>query len=208
MPSRCLWALPLMALTSCAFANITVTPPKAALATNVSGGKHRTVHVVVPLVDNRPIHNRCGMQKNGYNMDTADVNCSAEPAQWLADLMTREFKSAGFNVVTSAPSSPNAVKVEGQLLQFFVEPKVGFFTFTPEADIHVRLVASTQSGLSAERDFYVKGIETSFVGLEYNFQAASDTAVNSLLKSMVAAVVGLMDRYPDLGTERASIPNI
>lgn len=208
MPSRCFWALPLMALTSCAFANITVTPPMAAVATNVSGGNHRTVHVVVPLADNRPIHNRCGMQKNGYNMDTANVNCSAEPAQWLADLMIRELKSAGFNVVTSAPSSPNAVKVEGQLLQFFVEPKLDFFTFTPEADIHVRLVASSQSGLLAERDFYVKGIETSFVGFEYNFQAASDKAVNTLIKNLVAAVVDLMDRYPDLGAEHASISNI
>jgi hypothetical protein len=63
------------------------------------------------------------------------------------------------------------LRLEGKLLQFFVEPKVGFVTFTPEADIHVRLVASSPSGLLAERDFYVKGEETSLIGTENNFQS-------------------------------------
>lgn len=120
--------------------------------------------------------------------------------------MASELRKAGFNVVTTPSSSSTEVKLEGQLLQFFVEPKVGF-TFTPEADIHIRLVASSQSGLLAEREFYVKGIEISLVGAESNIQAASDKAVHEIIKDMVTAVVNLMDRYPGLGAEQASVPN-
>ncbi len=203
---RWLLVLPLILLGGCAFANLTVTPPQQPISAGLSGGKQRTVFMVVPFTDDRPFKNRCGMQKNGFNADTANVYCSAEPAQWLADLLLDELRATGFNVVAAAPSSARAVRLEGHLLQFFVEPKVGVFTFTPETDIHVQLVASSGSGLLAERDFYVKGVETSMVGTESNFQAATTAAVRSIVKDMVSAVLALVDRYPDLAVQVAAVP--
>ncbi len=204
--SRWLLVVPLLLVGGCAFTNLTVTPPQQLIGANLSGGKQRAVVVVAPFSDDRPFKNRCGMQKNGYNMDTASVFCSAEPAQWLADLLGSEFSAAGFNVVAAPPTSARAVRLEGRLLQFFVEPKVGVFTFTPEADIHVQLVASSASGMLAQRDFYVKGTETSMIGTESNFQAASNSAVRAIVKDMVAAVLALVDRYPDLAVQVAAIP--
>ena len=198
--------LPLLALSSCAFATVNVTPPKAPQSTGLTGGKQRAVQLVVPLADARAQPNRCGMQKNGYNMDTANVVCSVAPASWLAESLATELRTAGFTVLPSAPTGATALRLEGKLLQFFVEPKVGFLTFTPEADIHIRLVASSPSGLLAERDFYVKGEETSLVGAESNFQSASDGATRQILGDMVRAVIELMDRYPELGTLQVTTP--
>jgi hypothetical protein len=199
---RSLFFLSLVATWGCALSNVTVTPPAAPFATKLAGGNGRAVMVVAPLVDERQLRNRCGMQKNGLNADTADVICSAEPAAWLADLLSRELMVAGFVVRAAADSrAANAVRLEGRLLQFFVEPKVGAFTFTPEADIHVRLVASSASGLLAERDFYVKGVETSLIGTESNFQSAADEAVRTIVRDMVGAILALMNRYPALGAE-------
>ncbi len=206
MSFRCLWTLSLLALASCAFTNVTLRPPVLPPEMKVSGGNRRTVQVVVPFLNERPTH-RCGIQKNGLNMATATVHCSSEPAWWLAELLARELRTAGFDVATSTPSSPNAVRLEGHLLQFFLEPVVGAFTFSPEADIHVRLVASSLSGLLAERDFYVKSIETSVFGSESNFQLASDGAAREIVANMVSAVLDLMDRYRDLGTVQATIPS-
>ncbi len=203
---RWLLIVPLLALGGCAFTNLTVTPPSQPLGSNVTGGKGRSVLVVVPFADERPVKDRCGMQKNGWNMDTASVFCSADPTQWLAELLAGELRASGFDVLSSPPKGADAVRLEGRLLQFFVEPKVGVFTFSPEADIHVHLVASSPSGLLAERDFYVKGTETSLVGVESNFQAATTSAVRSVVKDMVTAVVGLMDRYPDLAVKVAAVP--
>jgi uncharacterized lipoprotein YajG len=178
----------------CAITSMNVTPPTASVATGLSGGRQRAIQLVAPFEDQRPIRSRCGMKKNGYNMDTADVHCSAVPAQWLSEVLAAELTAAGFNV--AATSAPGSLHLEGQLLQFFVEPDVGAVTFSPEADIHVRLVASSASGLLAERSFYVKGVETSLVATEVNFQAAVNEGVRLILHEMVAAIVSLADRYP------------
>lgn len=206
MTSRYLWILPALALTSCAFSDLNVKAPRLG-STGLSGGIHRKVHVILPFLDERPNRSRCGMQKNGYNMDTADVNCVGLPSQWVADALATELRTAGFDVTTGPASNSNGVKLEGQLLQFFIEPKVGAFTVTPEADIHVRLVASSASGLLAEREFYVKGTRSALVGVESTFQAASDRAFQDIMKSMVSAVISLMDNYPSVGTEQAAIPS-
>jgi len=184
---------------ACALTDMTVVPPEKGVATNLGGGRGRAVQLILPLSDERPDRSRCGMKKNSYNMHTADVHCSAEPSRWLGDLLAGELRAAGFTVVSTTESRPDAVRFEGRLLQYYLEPDVGFFTFTPEADVHVRLVATTPSGLNAERDFYVKGVETSLGGFESNFQAASDKAVRQIVKDMVTAVLQLMDRYPALG---------
>jgi len=198
--------VPLLTLGGCAFTNLNVTPPPQPLGSNLSGGKHRNVQVVLPFTDDRPVKERCGMQKNGYNMDTASVYCAAAPAQWLAELLAGELRESGFNVLSSPPGGGDALRLEGHLLQFFVEPKVGLFTFSPEADIHVHLIASSPSGLVAERDFYVKGTETSLVGVESNFQAATNSAVRAIVKDIVTAVIALVDRYPDLAVQVAAVP--
>lgn len=190
--------------SGCAFVDVTVRPPERAVGSGVSGGRGRIVQVVIPFAEGRPEQNRCGMMKNGLNMDTANVLCSAPPTEWLAALLAAELQAAGFKVIPAAQASPGAVRIEGTLLQFFVEAKIGLVTYSPEADVHVRLVATSASGLLAERDFYVKETETSAMGTEANFQAASTSAAQSVVKSMVEAVVGLMNRYPELGVEGAT----
>jgi hypothetical protein len=195
-----LWALPLLGLASCAFNNITVVPPEPVPVSTVSGGNQRMIHVVAPLADERPSKARCGMKKNSYNMDTAAVHCSAAPSSWVADLLVHELEAAGFQIATEPSPSPDAVTLEGQLLQFFIEPDIGFWSITGEADVYVRLVASTPSGLLAERDFFVKGEESSALfGTDGLLQAAANDGVRRIVTEMTAAVVELMDLYPELG---------
>lgn len=144
------------------------------------------------------------MQKNGFGMDTADLQCTVPPPVWLSESLARALTTAGFRVNTNpAMQRPASVRIDGTVLQFFVEPDVGFFTFTPEADISVKLVVSSQSGLYAERTFYFKGVETSFVGTEDKFQRAADTATKQAVTVMVKAITTLLDRYPQLGTPAA-----
>jgi hypothetical protein len=163
-------------------------------------GRGREVTVVIPFADTRLDPRRCGMQKNGWNLDTADVECSVPPSAWLGHALAQGLVASGFRVTTANPApGPNSVRIDGAVLQFFVEPKLGFFTFTPEADIAAKLVVTSPSGLYAERTFYFKAEEESIVGSESNFQAAATTATQQAVAAMVAAVVSLLDRYPQLG---------
>jgi hypothetical protein len=140
------------------------------------------------------------MKKNGYNMDTADILCAEPPNQWLAALLAEELRKAGFRVATDPrQTGPGALRLEGTLTQFFLEPDVGFLTFSPEADIELRLVATAPSGLVAERRFYGKGRETALSGLEDNFRLAADSAVRDMLARVVNAVAELVQQHPELG---------
>jgi Uncharacterized lipoprotein len=191
--------------TGCAFIPVTVEPPAASESIRPSSiGRGREIVLAMPLEDARMDRSRCGTQKDAYNLETADVVCKLPPAYWLAQALSQGLQASGY-VVTTAPSdAPSSVRVSGQVLQFFVEPKVGFFTFSPEADISVRLTMSTPSGLLAERTFYFKADQAAIVGLEANFQSASAAATQQAVRGMVLAITSLLDRHPELGPPRGA----
>ena len=187
--------------SGCAFTEIALHPPPASamnVGPTVGGGIGRGREVVLagPLADVRLDPSRCGMKKNGYNMDTADIHCAVPPPQWLTQALADGLHSAGF-VVTAAPSSPApAAYINGQVVQFFVEPKVGFFSFNPEADIAVTLTVSTSNGVVADRRFYWKAVHGAALGTDDVFQAATDEATLEAVRGMVVAIAALLDRYP------------
>ncbi len=192
--------VPVLLLSACAFTEVQVTPGSQAIHTGISGGDQREIAVILPFADERQIKNRCGMKKNGYNMDTANAVCTQAPAEKLSTLLAEELKNAGFKISTPGnPKSPAGVKIDGTLLKFFVEPVIGFAMGTLETDIHIRLVASSQSGLKAERNFFVKGTQSALAGTDSNFQSSVDDATTQIVKQMVAAIVSLFNRYPKLG---------
>jgi len=189
----------LLACSGCAFSNLTVQPPPAPRLLGRCDDTSPSITLVVPFKDSRPQQWRCGMQKNGYNMDTANVYCASNPSTYLADLLAAELQSAGFAVHRRAETAPDgALLIEGQLLQFFIEPKVEAFTFNPEADIHIILLATSSLGLRAERDFYVKGTQEALMGAERNFQLAADEATQQIVRNMANAIQELLHRYPEL----------
>jgi uncharacterized lipoprotein YajG len=192
--------LPFLLLSACAFTDIKVDPAGKHESLHLSGGDNREIVLVIPLADERVIQNRCGMKKNGYNMDTASVMCSTPPVSRLVELVAEELKSAGFNVRTQGDTNKTSgVKIQGTLLKFFVEPVIGFAMGSIETDINIHLVATSKNGLNAERSFFVKGTESAMAGTESNFQSSVDDATAQIVKQMVTAIITLMNRYPDLG---------
>lgn len=199
-----MWLLPF--LGGCAFVNLDVTPPSAAVFTDAPNlGQGREVVVDMPFADRRGFSARCGMQKNGYNMDTADVNCLVPPPQWVAGALEQGLTAAKFRVLHPGdPIGPNVVRIQGAVTQFFVEPDIGAFTVSPEADVGVKLIVTSGSGLRAERVFYVKGMDTTLMATESNFQHASEDATVQIVRLMVESLSKLMNQYPQLGQPAAS----
>jgi hypothetical protein len=186
--------------SGCAFHDVSLDMPISGLSTPLRGGNGRQIVVTVPFADQRAQPNRCGMQKNGYNMDTANVLCRKEPTQWFAQLLGDELRAAGFTVVAAdAAHKPSALRVDGTLLQLFVEPLAGAFTVSCEADLQVRLVASSETGLHAERTFMAKGVWQGFAGIDGPFQDSFKKASDAVLSDVVEAILDLMNRYPQLG---------
>ena len=186
----------------CAFMNVPLTMPTAHDVPNtIPGGRGREIVVASPFADKRAIQDRCGMQKNGYNMDTADAKCLTDPSEWMAQYLAVELRAFGFSVLPpDAAHRPGAVRIDGTLLKLFVEPVIGWWTGSLETDLSVRLVATSETGLRAERTFFVKGVKKGVaVGTPDSFHESLNLAARSCAAEMVQALIELLDRYPQLG---------
>lgn len=194
-----------LATSGCAFTDINMRMPADVEDVPGSVGAGRSISVVVPFVESRGEHiARCGMQKNGYNMDTADATCSKPPTQWIGTLLAQELRQAGFDVsVVPTPggmSNENVPVVEGELVKLFVEPVIGFWSGSLEADLHVNLRVRRGDGLDAQRDFFQKGIRSGVMAsVTPIYETALTRATNEIVWEMVAEVANLLDKYPSGG---------
>ena len=196
--------VPLLAGVACAFGNETLQLPLSTPPTGVQGGEGRKIHVVAPFEDGRS-EQRCGMKKNSYNIDTADVLCSQDPLYWMAYRLTEQLQAAGFEIVPDDKSfSETTLEVGGRLEVFFSEPVIHFSSVGNETDLSATLTVRTGNGLLAKRTFYVKGEESSM--LVWTFSLADKSfhdAGDRIVRDMVVAILNLANRYPSLGTDPA-----
>jgi hypothetical protein len=191
-------------LAGCALSEVRLKPPPSGLKTPIPGGKQRQVIVTVPFSDAREIKARCGMQKGGYGNETASAVCQGDPAEWIAAFLAGELKASGFTVLpTEDGARDSALRIEGVLLKIFAEPVVGFWSTTVETDLNVRLVATSRTGLRAERTFFVKGELQSVIWPQGIFNDSLENGMRGLLGKMVEAILELMKQYPELGFKRA-----
>jgi hypothetical protein len=194
-------------LNGCAFTDIPLTLPSGGLDNAISGGNQRQVVIIMPFSDERAIRGRCGMQKNGYNMDTADAICQSDPTLWIANLLADGLRASGFLVLDAdADHRPTALRVDGALLKIFVEPVIGAWTGSLEADLSVKLQATTETGLRAERTFFVKGWKGGqLASTSQPYQTSLHRATQAILEEMVRAITELMDEYPQLGWRESDL---
>jgi len=151
-----------------------------------------SVLVVGPFVDARKDRGRCGMKKNGYNGDAADILCAQPPATFLARRLAADLRAVGVDV--REPPEDADVRIEGTLLQFFTEAKASVFTVEMETDVHVRLTATATDGLVADREIFVKGSDSSGAPDDDVIQASVDDASAKIARTMSMSVLALLDQ--------------
>lgn len=191
-------------LVGCATIDVNLKQPPAGLKAPIPGGNQRQVIVTIPFADERQIKDRCGVQKAGYGNETAVAHCVGDPAQWIAAMLAAELKASGFTVLaTEEGSHESALKIDGVLLKIFAEPVVGFWSTVIESDLSVRLVATSRTGLRAERTFFAKGDLESVIWTQGLFNDSLERGVRDLLGKMVEAILELMKQYPQLGSARS-----
>ena len=204
-----LLAVLLFAVSGCALTDVKLKAPESGLEAPISGGKQRQIVLVVPFKDERANKTRCGVQKGGYGNETASAICEGDPAEWIASFLARELTASGFTVLRSEDAAKDsALRVEGILLQIFAEPVVGFWSTTVESDFQVKLLATSRTGLQAERTFFSKGELTNIIWPQGIFNDSVRNGTRDLLTKMVNAILELMNRYPELGFEPPDRSNL
>jgi len=198
-----------LALTSgaCAFTDghVKLDPLPTASAAHGGGGREL---VVFPAVDTRTEQARCGVKRNTYGSETANVLCTPEPSQWLSELVLRGLDRAKFKIVTTQTAhSPDPLRIRLRLDHLFIDQIPGMLTVTLHADVHVIVSAENSAGLVAERSFLVQTDSQVAGVLDSGLQDAMDQATQRLADRVVDAVLALSKRYPSAEAAAAAAAN-
>jgi hypothetical protein len=190
-------------VAGCAFNDITVSAPRSfRIARGAGRGAGREVVVGEAFHDGRPETHRCGIKKNGYNAESANVFCAMPPHKMLADMLAIELSAAGFQVARDpGRAAPSAVVISGVLLQAFVEAKHDFVVAHNETDLGLKLIAKSMDGLWAERTFYVKGVDPFLFDVDGSAERSFHSGVRQMLTTTVAAIANLVETLPVASAE-------
>ena len=97
-------------------------------------------------------------------------------------------------------ASPDTLVLDGELLQFVVEPVRGSSNVRVVTAIHVHLTASSRNGLRAERDFASTGVVyPGDLRDKAGYQQSVRLAAHRIVYEIVRDVLRLADRYPKVG---------
>lgn len=197
-------SLLLLAPSACAFTTGHVRLDPVSKESAAAGGGGREV-IVFPAVDERSETARCGVKRNTYGSETADVLCTPEPSQWLSELILRGLDRAKFKVVTTVTAqSPDPLRIHLRLEHLFIDQIPGALTVTLNTDMHVVVTADTAAGLVAERSFFVQSQNDVAGVLDRGLQASADQATQELADHIIDALLALNRRYPSQGVARAA----
>ena len=199
-PSMILFTL--LCCSGCAFGNISLDMPHGVGISISVSTKDRYEVVVSEIIDARQQRQRIGMKKNGYNMDTADVLAKEDVPSWMTSLLTNHLRFAGIKVINRPSAGAQPIIVGSNLEVLFIEPVMGWFTVSTEADIGLTVNVQTPQGLTASRRYYVKGVNEEMVGdLEANYLNALNKASTELMERLVSDLIDLFRRV------RNEVPN-
>jgi hypothetical protein len=172
--------------------------PAATTTTDLFGGDGRRIVALQAFEDQRDL-SECKKDEDG---DPPRISCSPEAPAWFADRLEQALRAAGFEVIRDEQLvSPSDPWIRGTLVVLDVRPVSGFSAVTVDADILLRLRVGTAGGLEAERSFAVKSERSSWVTTESMAKEALEEATRRITRDMVAAVVSLLNRFPEVGRE-------
>jgi len=179
--------------TGCALDTGHVSPPAQTAAVTTTQGALREVLVVDPFADARPSPS-CGQKKNGWGMDTAQIECTTPPGAWVSEALAKAFAQNGY-MVLPAGSKPrqNTIVVTGIVKEFFLSPDVDITKTMNKMNVTVQLDVTTPQGATSERDFHEMG--QSLMTLEDNsgFDKAASSATAQLVSQTMESVGQLLD---------------
>jgi hypothetical protein len=193
-----LWGLVGLGATlgGCAFTDghVKLDPIPTASAAHGGGGREL---VVFPATDTRTEHARCGVKRNTYGSETADVLCTPEPSAWLSELVLRGLDRAKFKIVTTQTAqSADPLRIRLRLAHLFIDQIPGMMTVTLHTDVNVVVSVESKAGLVAERSFLVQTDTEVAAVLDRGLKDAMDQATARLVDRIVDAVLVLSKRYP------------
>jgi nucleoside-diphosphate-sugar epimerase len=134
------------------------------------------------------------------------VECSPAPVQWVGEALLLRLAADGFHVVTLDRARSSApLRVNLTLKTFFVDELPDAPVPGVVADMEVHLAVTTASGLSAERNFFVRRRQAT---RERGVRLKAMRAAGHELTARVSdALVQLAQQFPEVGVDARKAPS-
>jgi hypothetical protein len=156
--------------------------------------------VVFAALDARDpgLRNHCGVRRTGSGAAMGQVECSPAPVHWLGEALLLRLAADGFHVVTLDRARSRApLRVKLTLKTFFVDELPDASVPAVLADMEVHLAVTSASGLSAERNFFVRRREAT--GKSDVRLKAMSAAGHELTARLSDALLQLAQQFPEVG---------
>lgn len=139
--------------------------------------------------DRRPNQNRIGCKKGGWGSESADLFLDVQLTDWFGGVMNEEFQRAGLNLT---PKDPQAARIEVDLLDFFVEPEVGFGSLHLFAVVHAEVTVRLPAGTIFARRFAAHTDETFMMVTDGSYTKMLEEAMMNWMAEAVVEVLRLL----------------
>ena len=139
--------------------------------------------------DRRPNQKRIGCKKNGYGSESADLFLDVQLTDWFGGVMNEEFRRSGLSL---DPNDPQAARVEVDLLDFFVEPDVGFGSFHLFAVVHAEVIVRFPKGTTFARRFAAHSDEGFMMATDGSYTKMLEEAMMNWMTEAVVEILRLL----------------
>lgn len=179
----------------CALTDAYLDIGHAASAPKCSGASR--VLVLGPITEKRPERVIVGVKKNGYGWDMAEVflRKQQEPSIWVRKALAAKLTASGFKLADEgADAPPDAIRMHGVLQQFFVEPKVGFWSGEVHGIVVFELTVEMPDRRAFARRFVARYWTNEMVWLDSDLERALGNAANDSIDATSRALCELLLR--------------
>ena len=148
--------LALAGLTGCALTTERIElkyNPQSAV-TQMPGAKDVSVNVRV--ADQRQDKSKVSSKKNGFGIEMAPIIPSEDVAVTVRKAIEQELRARGFQLAATDP----LIQIEADLIRFYNDHKVGFFSGDAVADLNMSVLVKSRSGsMLFSKQIAAQGIE-------------------------------------------------
>lgn len=143
-------------LVGCAFVPESIDVRYQKMAKVAVTPEAEGVTVSVQVQDQRQDKSKVSSKKNGWGMETAPITASSDVAETIRAGIEAELNTRGFQV----QSSKAQVQVAANLMRFYSDHKLGFFSGDAIAEFNMLVAVKNSSGeLLYTRLIGVQGVE-------------------------------------------------
>jgi hypothetical protein len=173
----------------------------------MAGGSGREI-IVFPASDAREasLRSQCGVRRTDGGAAMGRVECTPAPLQWLGEALLLRLAADGFHVVTLDTATSRApLRVNLTLKTFFVDELPEASVPCVVADMEVHLAVTTASGLSAERNFFVRRKQATLQnGVRLKAMHAAGQELTARLSD---ALLQLAQQFPEESPSKPEAPS-